>query len=74
MGMKIKKCPWCGSSASLVSIDLGGPRGTGYPGCYEYVVRCISCRAEAPNGRIDDIYRSSEQAKQQAIEEWNRRK
>ena len=71
--MEIKKCPWCGSSASLVSIDLGGPRGTGYAGNFDYVVRCISCHAEAPNGRIDDIYRSSEQAQHQAIEVWNRR-
>ena len=71
--MKIKKCPWCGASGSLMFIDLGGPRGTGYPGNFEYVVRCISCGAEPPHGHIDDIYRSPEQAKQQAIEKWNRR-
>ena len=75
MGITIKECPWCGSSSALlVPRPLGGPRGTGYPGCYEYVVQCFNCKAEAPNGRTDDIYCSSEEAQQQAIEAWNRRK
>lgn len=71
--MTIKPCPWCGSSGTLIQYSLAGPRGTGYPGCFEYFVRCITCHAVAPYGKEDDIYQSPEQARGKAIDAWNRR-
>ena len=79
----LKKCPWCGSDAKLIEVKLwqehsykGQTMTHGYPGNYDYVVQCTNgeCLAEAPGGRIDDIYRSPETAKEIAIEIWNTRK
>ena len=28
-----KACPICGAAPKIVSVDLGGPNGRGYPGC-----------------------------------------
>ena len=77
-----KLCPWCGSHASLIKDKLwqehsynGQTITHGYVGNYEYYIRCDNddCWAVAPNGRIDDIYRSSEEAIRMAKEAWQRR-
>ena len=71
--MTIKPCPWCGSSGTLIQNSLAGPRGTGYPGCFEYFVHCVWCGAVAPDGKEYDISQSPEQARKKAIDAWNRR-
>lgn len=47
----------------------------GYPGNYEYYVRCINpaCMSVAPNGVFYDISISPDDAAQKAIEAWNER-
>lgn len=70
--MNINNCPWCKHSASIKTEDLGGSRGTGYPGHFLYWVECTYCGATTPkNPKVDDVYRSSEQARTKAIEYWN---
>ena len=73
--MELKLCPWCGSSGTIKSENLGYSRGRGYPGCHSYQVVCINpeCSATAPHGRFDDIYEDSETARQRAIDAWNLR-
>lgn len=68
----IKNCPWCKRSALIKQEDLSGPRGTGYPGCFLYWVECTYCGARAPgNSKIDDIYRTPDEARIKAIDYWN---
>lgn len=78
----LKLCPWCGSHASLIQDKLwqehsynGQTITHGYVGNYEYYVCCDNneCWAVAPNGKIDDIYRSPEEAIRLAKEAWQRR-
>lgn len=69
----LKPCPWCGGAAVLRRESMAGPRGTGYPGCYEYSVMCRLCGATAPHGVQDDIYQTPEEAETRAIEAWNGR-
>ena len=72
----LKKCPWCGSDGQYVINDLGKENGRGYPGCHELYVECnnIKCKAQAPYGHFDDIYRSIQEAVTKAAEAWNKRK
>ena len=71
----IKTCPWCGCIAVLKTEDLGKPNGRGYPGHTLVYVQCANskCRATAPNGKIDDIHRSTREAIDQAVKIWNTR-
>ena len=71
----LENCPWCGSIGKLKSEDLGKPNGRGYPGCSLIYVECsnIECRATAPFGKIDTIYRSTQEAVDQAVKIWNKR-
>ena len=64
----IKSCPWCGSSASLVTESING-----YPGNFEYYIKCTKCEAIAPKGKFNDISLSVEEAKHKALDAWNRR-
>ena len=73
---KIKKCPWCKSKAKFHIDPLWSePYHRGYYGNFEYYVQCSSkiCGAIAPHGKIDDIYRSPEEATELAIKIWNTR-
>ena len=77
--MKLKLCPWCGSSAIFKQEPLWQelPYGTiGYIGNYGYYVQCSNtkCGAIAPFGKMIDINISPEQAKEKAINKWNDRK
>lgn len=71
----IKPCPWCGSSGSLMTTQLGYGNGRGYRGCHDYFVKCTNgrCMAIAPHGKFDDIYNKPEIATQKAIDAWNKR-
>lgn len=69
----LKPCPWCGGAAVLRRESMAGPRGTGYPGYYEYSVKCMLCGATAPTGVEYDIGQTPEEAEARVIEAWNRR-
>ena len=72
----VKKCPWCGSPGDWIIDSLDKGNGRGYPGCCLIYVRCTNseCRAIAPNGKIDDIYRTKQEAIKIAASKWNERK
>lgn len=57
----------------LCRESMAGPRGTGYPGYYEYSVKCMLCGATAPTGVEYDIGQTPEEAEARVIEAWNRR-
>lgn len=69
----IKPCPFCGSSANVIMTSLAKPNGRGYLGCYDVVVKCANpmCGAVHPQGAVDTIYRSQEEAINIAITRWN---
>lgn len=70
----IDRCPWCGSSGSIVKNPLWNG-SHGYHGCYEIFVQCVNqtCRAIAPNGKTDTVYRTENDAVNIAIDRWNTR-
>lgn len=77
--MSIKPCPFCGEIPYLERKPLWETyrSGTthGYYGCYEYEIKCnnLECGCSVKLGRNDTIYNKDEEAKQNAINAWNRR-
>ena len=75
--MQIKPCPFCGEIPYLERKPLwhtyrdGTTRG--YYGKFEYVIKCHRCGCNIPLGGNDTIYRSDEEAKQNAVDTWNKR-
>jgi hypothetical protein len=74
----LKPCPFCGEVPYLEKKPLWQTYGGsthGYYGCYEYVVQCRNpeCLCSVRLGRNDTIYSSDEEAKQSAIDSWNKR-
>lgn len=74
----LKPCPFCGEVPYLEKVPLWQTYGGsthGYYGCYEYVVQCRNpeCRCTVRLGSNDTIYSSDEEAKQSAIDSWNKR-
>ena len=72
MTVILKPCPWCGGEPYLDCAPLSNG-SHGYRVCFIYRIKCAACGATAPKGDFDDIYQTSYEAKQQAIEAWNRR-
>ena len=74
----IKPCPFCGSDVYLEKLPLWRTYtdGTtdGYCHSYEYDIHCEKCGCRINLKGNDTIYRSDEEAKQNAINAWNRRK
>lgn len=76
--MNIKPCPFCGEIPYLERVPLWrnyGGSTHGYFGCYEYVIKCnnLQCGCSVKLGRNDTIYNKDEEARQNAINAWNRR-
>ena len=69
-----KPCPWCGGHASMHIDSMEGQNGTGYKGAFKYYVQCDNCFTKAPAGTFYDIDTPEEDAKQNAIDAWNRRR
>lgn len=70
----LKECPFCHEPGFLFKEELwSGSRG--YHGNYEYYVACDNenCYVRPKTVSIDDIYRETETAKQEAIRRWNER-
>ena len=72
MTSTFKPCPWCGNVPRM-HIEPLWHGSHGYPGCYEYIVRCPRCGATVPHGGYDTIYHPVDWAEEQAIKAWNRR-
>ena len=66
--VKLKPCPWCGSSAALLVNQIDG-----YPGRHTYACECLMCHAQAPLGELSDVWCTAEEAKEEAVRIWNRR-
>ena len=73
--MKLTNCPICGHSPVITCTSLDRGNGRGYPGNFEYRIRCSN--AQCPLARnvpvfcTDDIYRSREEAYAYLCEVWN---
>jgi Lar family restriction alleviation protein len=74
----IKPCPFCGNEVALEKLPLWRTYndGTthGYYGSYEYNIHCEKCGCRINLRNNDTVYNSEEEAKQNAINAWNRRK
>lgn len=78
MRFKLEDCPFCGSGVYIKREPLWQERGNsihGYRGCYEYIIECSNpeCRCSVYLGNNDTIYRSDEEAINEAVTHWNRR-
>ena len=65
-----KACPICGEAPKLVSVDLGGPNGRGYPGCVDMHLECSGCGI-IKAGSYDTISNKDDEAKNKATKDWN---
>jgi hypothetical protein len=69
---KLKKCPFCGSKVKIKKYPLWyGSHG--YPGCYQYEIRCNQCGCTLDKSNNNTIYRSDEVARDNVIKAWNTR-
>lgn len=75
--MQLKPCPFCGEIPYLERKPLWRAYGDGtthgYYGCFEYDIRCHKCGCNLPLGGNDTVYRTDEEAKNNAINTWNGR-
>lgn len=75
--MKLKLCPWCGEQGFLEREPLWQVNSLkgyiGYVGKYKHYVRCSNskCGAIAPNGEINDLDCSYDEADHKAMVQWN---
>lgn len=69
---KLKPCPFCGEEVYMEALPLWNG-SHGYYGCFEYVIKCKKCGGATNLNGNDTIYHTSEVAKKNAIESWNRR-
>lgn len=72
----LKPCPFCGKDVYLEKRPLwktynGSTHG--YYDEYEFIIECTNpeCRCNVRLGANDTIYRSEEEAKENAIRQWN---
>jgi Lar family restriction alleviation protein len=74
--MELKPCPFCGEIPYLERKPLWQTHGNithGYFGCFEYDIRCHVCGCNIPLKDNTTIYLKDEEAKKNAIEQWNTR-
>lgn len=66
----LKPCPFCGEQPVLQKVPIRG-----YSGCFHYIVECENpeCRCNIKLSKNDTIYNSDKDARQNAINAWNRR-
>lgn len=66
---ELKPCPFCGTEVKMRKVPLYG-----YPGCFEFDVRCSKCGCTLDFTRADSIYYSEEEAVANVRKKWNERK
>jgi Lar family restriction alleviation protein len=72
MKYELKPCPFCGSEVKMTQVPLW--HGShGYHGCYDFTVRCEECGCTLDFYKNDTIYRSEDEAENNAIKTWNQR-
>lgn len=73
----LKPCPFCGEIPYIERKPMWTTysNGTthGYVDSYEYDIYCHSCGCTIPLGDNCTLYISDEEAKQNAINAWNKR-
>ena len=70
--VQIELCPICGSAPVLEKTSLDYGNGHGYPGHYDYQIKCISCNMPNFPVSADTVYcKSEEEAINIAIKKWN---
>lgn len=71
---ELKPCPWCGEKAILTKMPENCCISKANEKThYMYYVKCRICGANAPNGIMDDVFCTPEEATQKAINIWNKR-
>lgn len=73
---ELKPCPFCGTVPYIERLPLWetyGGHTHGYYGCYKYDIQCHKCGCAIPLPQNDTIYRKDEEARQNAIDTWNKR-
>lgn len=75
--MKMNSCAICGHSPIITLSSLDRGNGRGYPGNFNYHIRCSNnncplSRLDIPLFATDDIYRSKEEAYEYLCESWNK--
>lgn len=73
----LKPCPFCGNDVYIEKVPLWNTdsRGSthGYFGCYQFDIKCEKCGCTINLGQNDTVYRSEKEAKENAINAWNKR-
>lgn len=64
----IKDCPFCGCSVSVERVPLQH-----YKGCVIFKIKCLNCGCERVLMKNDSVYRTEEEARANAIAQWNER-
>lgn len=64
----IKDCPFCGSSVNVERVPLKH-----YQGCVIFEIKCSNCGCERTLTKNDSVYRTEEEARANAIAQWNER-
>ena len=74
---ELKPCPFCGEIPYIEKKPLWRTYhdGTthGYRGSFEYDIRCHKCGCSIPLPNNDNVYHKYDEAKQNAINAWNKR-
>ena len=66
--MQLKPCPFCGEIPHIEQKPIYD-----YDGYYKYDIHCEKCGCHINLGRNDTIYNTDEEARQNAINAWNKR-
>lgn len=79
----IKNCPFCGHSAFITKESLDRGNGHGYPGYYEYYIKCgnNSCKIRPTTDKLHNIYSNKDSIVystedfiiEELINNWNER-
>ncbi|MCK9470333.1 MAG: Lar family restriction alleviation protein [Bacilli bacterium] len=67
----IKACPICGNIPHIEKESMDRGNGHGYPGCYEYIIKCSVCGYPTPQSCSTIYIKSHEEAKAEVIKYWN---
>ncbi len=65
---ELKPCPFCGTKVKIRKVPLYG-----YPGCFEFEVKCPKCGCSVDYTHNDTIYRSEKEAVANVVKMWNER-
>lgn len=65
---ELKPCPFCSTEVKMLKKALYG-----YPGCFDFEVRCPKCGCTVNYTHSDIIYRTEEEAVANVTKTWNER-